>query len=324
MMQIRHDRVIGYHDFCHSQKHKIFLSRQLSGTSIRSKAYQGYLSQGARKRLTKACQIMACITPERNLPHPTESCFFKFRLAFVTLTFPIQLNADQEKTVTSNLLKPLLQTFSRRFGVKNYVWRAELTDKSRLHFHIIIDQPVHWQHLRNSWNRLLRLNGYLNSYAKEHGHYNANSTDIRKIHSLKKALKYTSKYISKSKNSQRPLLCKIWDSSVFLKAANWSCLDVGQASWYAILKDLTGLEDGVLLAERFFVVANRYLKAVPSLKAFLFKEIREWVEKMQVQCGWLDKRFTSAVENIVQSDPDPVIERVSRYELGQLALLFPI
>ena len=324
MMQIRHDRVIGFHAFTHSKRHLLYLKNKLSSSSFRSKAYSGRLSPGARKRLSKACQIMACVTPNRRLPHPTNVGMFNFRLAFVTLTFPKALSPEQEKNCPSVYLKPFIQHLIRFHGVKNYVWRAELTKNDRLHFHIIIDQPIHWQQLRNSWNRLLRLNGQLTAYAKENGHYNANSTDIRKIHSLQKALKYTSKYISKSGGKGRALFCKVWDASEFLKVANWSQLEVGQESWYAILKDLTGYEDGVLLAERFFVVAHRYLKAVPSLKAFLLKEIGDWVLKMRIACGWELASFSAALVPECAPVPIPVQPRVNRFELHQLALLFPI
>ena len=323
MMQIRADRVIGYHDFCHSRKHLSFLSARLKGNSIRSKAYSGRLSNGSRKRLTKACQIMACVSPQRRLSHPINKGFFNFRLAFVTLTFPIDLKPGEEKAAPDQFLKPLIQTLQRRYGVINYVWRAELTSQNRVHFHLLIDQPVNYLHLRNAWNRLLRKARLLDGYARENGHYNANSTDIRKVKSLKQALRYTSKYISKDKPNTRAVLCKVWDSSTFLKGASWSTLEVGQAVWFEIIKDLKGTEDGVYLQDRFFVVANRYIKSSASLKSFLIREITEWVTQMRVACGWLAAEFI----NVIQPIESPILERdpsyISNRELAQLQFLFP-
>lgn len=287
-MQIRHDRIVGYHAARHSLKHKLYLSAKMRSRSIRSQAYQGFLHYGARKRLIKACQMMACITPERRLVHPLSGSFFNFRLAFVTLTFPVDLTHDQEKHAPIVYLKPFLQILSRRFDVKNYVWRAELTTKNRLHFHLIIDQPINYIHLRNAWNRILRTNGLLTAYAKENGHFNPNSTDIRKVHSLKKALKYTSKYISKAKKVDRPLHCKVYDCSMFLKSQSWSSIHVGKAVFGELLGTLTGNEPGVLITERFCVIETKFCKVIDSLWCFIQREMVFWVTQMRIACGWID------------------------------------
>jgi hypothetical protein len=291
MMQIRATNVVGYHAFRHQQKHLDFLSKQMKESQVRKKAYRGRLSYGAKKRLSKCLQIMACVTPQRRLVHPVSQQMFNFRLNFITLTFPIQLTKEQEKNAPIIYLKPLLQQLQRRFDVKNYVWRAELTQQSRLHFHLVIDQPIHYLNLRFAWNRILRKAGFLDSFARQHKHYNANSTDVRMIKNLAKALKYTSKYLTKAAPGSRDLACKLWDSSLFLKTASWSTLEVGQATWQDIIHGLTGNEEGVLLDSRFFVVANRFLKRVPSTFKWIIQQITDWVTQMRVDCGWLAAEF---------------------------------
>ena len=141
--QFRSDRVIGYHRISHRKAHLDFLSNSMSKRKVRQLAYSGYLSKGARSRLKQCAEILSCVTPNRRMVHPVYQNWFKFRLAFVTLTFPVALDLEMEMDMSEKFVKPIVQTMIRRFGVKNYVWKAELTKKGRLHLHLLVDSTIH-------------------------------------------------------------------------------------------------------------------------------------------------------------------------------------
>ena len=153
-IQFRADKVVGYHRISHKSTHKAFLKESISKRKVRQMAYSGCLSKGAKSRLRKCAELISCITPQRRMYHPVNDCMFNFRLAFITLTFPSPLDLEQEIELNKLFVKPIIQVLVRRFGVKNYVWKAELTGKGRVHLHLLVDSTIHYEHLRNSWNRL--------------------------------------------------------------------------------------------------------------------------------------------------------------------------
>lgn len=291
MLRIGADNVCGYVARSPSASHLQSLRTLMKSRAIRRMAYSGVLTLHAKRRLSKCAQILACVTPNRWMVHPVSQNKFEFRIAFVTLTLPVDLSPDQEKNSSSLLIKPFIQALVRRFGVKNYVWRIERTESGRLHWHFVIDQPIHYQHLQNVWNRLLRQNRLLDDYAKEHGHYNAPSTDIRKVRDLKKALKYVSKYVSKQKAASpklasklfnrvvdqlsdlteselnslysaypqfKPIPGRLWDASIWLKRQRWQLIEVGKEFWAELLHEVqsffrpTGIVPGAPDTKCFF------------------------------------------------------------------------
>ena len=84
---------------------------------------------------------------------------------------------------------------------------------------------IHWQQVRDKWNNLQRSHGLLDRYYKTTGHYNANSTDIHKVKSIKNLSSYLVKYITKQYQNETSLGGKVWDCSNNLRGAKYfNCL----------------------------------------------------------------------------------------------------
>lgn len=72
---------------------------------------------------------------------------------FITLTLPSdQRHTDDE--ITAQLINPFFVWARKQKGVRYYVWKKELQANGNIHFHIIWDKAVNWQHIRKEWNAL--------------------------------------------------------------------------------------------------------------------------------------------------------------------------
>ena len=164
------------------------------------------------------------------------------KFTFVTLTLPApQVHTDNE--LKRQALRPFLQEIGRRFGARNYVWKAEPQKNGNIHFHILLDKFIPWPELRKLWNHYLQPLGYIDRYrerqqqkykdgmvyevrasckstpAQQLAAYaegvrtnwsNPNSTDIHSLRSVKHIIAYISAYIVKKAN-RRKIEGRIWD-----------------------------------------------------------------------------------------------------------------
>lgn len=72
---------------------------------------------------------------------------------FITLTLPAeQRHTDNE--ITAQLINPFFAWARKQKQVRYYIWKKELQANGNIHFHIIWDKAVNWQHIRKEWNSL--------------------------------------------------------------------------------------------------------------------------------------------------------------------------
>jgi len=194
-----------------------------------TKAYSGKVTEGAKKRLQKAIDILVQKSPPRMTYNPVSQKTFPFRINFITLTFSCSRFING-KEGHMNMIKPFLRILRRRQKF-SYVWKAEFQGEEnhkgekkkeggQLHYHIASNMFIPWQEMRKQWNRLQRKNGYLVEYGLKNGHYNANSTDVHSVYAINDIAAYLGKYMSKEQGKK--LDGKIWDSSKDCKENRFS------------------------------------------------------------------------------------------------------
>lgn len=279
-LQVRASSIVAYTQAdCSGRKgSRLSLIRLLN--PARDRAYSGTLKAHARRRLRRACEILALCTPQRRVWNPVTQSRQLFKLAFVTLTLPVDLSQDQEKRAYRDLLKPFLQYLNRSCGVQSYVWRVELTAKGRPHWHIAINEWVHYQHIQNGWNRVLRKAGLLASYAAVHGHYNPHSTEIKSTRDVSKAMKYLSKYMSKAVQGDKRFSGKIWDASTALKGQRWPVYDICLTTLMKILGPDQGRGSFVAGDERFLMFDVDLSEVVDDTLHWLHEAFDAWKRQM--------------------------------------------
>lgn len=138
---------------------------------------------------------------------------FRFRVNFITLTLSSkQEHSDRE--IKSKMLRPFLRILVDRWGVVNYLWKAETQGNGNIHFHITADQFIHHREIRDTWNTIQETLGYVT----RSGIKDPNSTDVHSVKQVRNLASYISKYIAKNDPTRRKIDGKIWDCNSELKA----------------------------------------------------------------------------------------------------------
>lgn len=193
--------------------------------------HNGRISNIAKRKMSKAIDYMYYIAKPKVMPDSYYGKNYSFKLNFITLNLSSdQIHTDQE--IKDQLLNQFLIEMTKRWGVKMYLWRAEKQENGRIHFHIITDQFIPWNELRNVWNRIQQKLGYVTryredrlkwhkdgfKYAKQYaprwpyrkqleaykvgtqtGWENPNSIDVHSLRFINNIKAYIVKYISKNK-----------------------------------------------------------------------------------------------------------------------------
>ena len=205
--------------------------------------YNGTVTKGAKKRISRAVDIMLQITPTIKIYNPIICKEVDFKLSFITLTLSDNSRFISAKECYSSCLKPFLDWLRRTLKCKTYIWKAERqksTDKNgnkkksngQLHYHITTNVFINHDALRKKWNSLQKEAGYLENYANQYKNYNPNSTDIHSVYNIENLEGYLIKYISKepeilegeSETEYKKRITvdgKIWDCSSNLRGTKF-------------------------------------------------------------------------------------------------------
>lgn len=210
LVQIRDSSVV-----CYSQFHcrNSFPKNKITA-EVRAKSYGGIMSNGAKKRLTKAITVLVAGSRYSSKYNPVTNKQIRHRLSFITLTIPSNINYTAAE-VNKKALEPFLRYMRDNKAIKNYVWKAELQQRGQIHYHIVTDSVVHHQKIRDKWNQRLVVAGLIDESKR-----GAPSTEIKSMKSVKNAATYLRKYLSK-KSGEESTEGKIWDCSTTLKCAKY-------------------------------------------------------------------------------------------------------
>lgn len=174
----------------------------------RKKAYKGIVSEGARKRMQQACDILIQLSRVK-VRYRAGKKPFPFRLGFLTLTVTGKVRDPNE---VHPLFKKALDWL--RYRKCLYVWKAEYQQRGQVHYHLIINQYIPWQDIKAYWNKIQKQAGYLQEFGREYGHFQPNSVDIRSVKNAKTLGNYLLKYLMKdNKIPANGHLKKWWGAS---------------------------------------------------------------------------------------------------------------
>lgn len=203
----------------------------------RLKAYSGQVKAVSKKRMLSAIDLIIQLSPLKMISRPGGKKM-PFRLGFWTLTVPGRVRKATEIQPT---FKALL-AWMRRRGIQ-YIWKAEYQARGQVHYHLIVNKYVPWIELRDAWNKRLKKAGCLNGYARQTGHFNPNSVDIRAVKSNKALAIYLAKYLVKE-NETLPdgRLGKWWGASKALLGDKF-CSEMWAGDWDAMQNGTTIIRD---------------------------------------------------------------------------------
>jgi len=217
VIQIRSHSLILYDqiDSTSNYSSKLSLFRSNNLKEQREAQYKGELTTGAKKRLTKAIDLMCQASKWKKVKSCITGRWINHRLSFITLTISSQDNITAQQGY-DKVFKHFLQWLRRTAKVTTYVWKAEFQERGQLHYHITTPSYIDYRIIRTKWNVLQKQAGWLKQYHEEHGHYDPNSTDIHAVKKRDWIIPYIIKEFIKSIQNQ-PTVGKVWDCSLNLK-----------------------------------------------------------------------------------------------------------
>lgn len=158
---------------------------------------KGKLSRKAITGLKNSINWLCISARKKRVYVKSKGTSFEFKVNFVTLTLPDTKEPINNQDLQKNLLNPFLTYMRKYHNLRNYVWRLEFQANGKLHVHLSADTFLHYQIIRDTWNRLLDKNGYLDDFCEKNRHKDPNSTDVHATRKVKNMAAYIAKYMSK-------------------------------------------------------------------------------------------------------------------------------
>ena len=123
------------------------------------------LSTSSKKNIRDSIFAMYQFSKPRTVQISSGKFIYNFRQSFVTLTLPSkQVHSDVE---IKKCLNHFLTNVRRKFGVQNYVWKAELQKNANIHFHLSFDKYLPFGAIQWYWLLAIKPLGYVESYSKK-------------------------------------------------------------------------------------------------------------------------------------------------------------
>lgn len=205
-------------------------------SDFKKPAYGGSVTKGVQKRISSALDVFLQTTDTRRVFNTVTGRDMDFRCNFVTLTISDYCNWTADKCYV-NLLRPFIRVMKERYGLGKYIWKYELQQRGNVHYHILTDQFLAHDKIRNAWNRQQHKHRLTDTYAERYGHFNPNSTDVHKVYKVRNVGAYLGKYLQKANSKVRlfhegfPALAydrevngKVWDCSKDLKRRRFTAV----------------------------------------------------------------------------------------------------
>lgn len=196
---------------------------------FKNNSHNGKISKSAFTKISRAIDYLLFMAKPKRLPDTKHGKGLFFKVNFVTLTLSSkQIHSDEQ--IAIHCFRPFLNTLRKRYPHINYIWRAERQSSGGIHYHIVTDRFIHWNELRNLWNKCQQNLGYVTRYreaqlawhsdgfhyrpahpknwgrerqfkAYEYGMQtgwdNPNSTDVHALKHIKNLQAYFKKYMTK-------------------------------------------------------------------------------------------------------------------------------
>jgi len=205
-------------------------------------------------------------------------------MVLLTLTIAKQ-QTDTDQKLKRDLLNRFLIWLQREYPGILYLWKAEKQQNGNIHFHIIVNRFLPWQHIRQQWNQILRDNGYVShQYLTGHG-LNPNSIDLEAIEPNSKMTSYIAKYAAKQSTTKQ-VLGKVWGCSRSIANYKSKVSELAEQLWSDILETAQ--------AEKMKIIVNDFCTVIcGNIRQFLLIRRPELVQEIERSIQTHINRFSS-------------------------------
>lgn len=205
--------------------------------------HKGKVSDKAMKEIKNSVNWLCHAAKQKMLFHKESNRSYSFKVNFITLTLPATNKDISDLVFKRDLLEPLLAALRKSYGLKNYVWKLELTESGKLHAHLTTDTFIWWKDLRSLWNKRLAAVGIIKAYKEKFNGCSfaqylslcsykdtrslndkrvswerstaanwsdPNSTDVHAVYKINDIAAYISKYMAKDSDKLSLVKGRIW------------------------------------------------------------------------------------------------------------------
>lgn len=160
---------------------------------------------------------------------------------FCTLTLPAkQMHTDGQ---LHKMLNYFITESWQGYGGKRfsyYFWRAERQKNGNIHYHVVFDAFIDWQHIQAKWNKILDRYGYIEAYNKNNpgGSGTPNSTDIHALKKIDDVASYVIKYCTKESEEKQKINGRVWGCSKELKGLKEAQISSHEMSFDSFVEEV--------------------------------------------------------------------------------------
>jgi len=165
------------------------------------------LSKKSQSRIKNYVNLLLATSIEKEIYSRKENKRFKYKIGFATVTIPPDFVLP-DKEIHRTIFKPFIRVLQDKYQLAEYIWKAETQDNGKLHYHITVNQWLHWYIINREWRKQIQKHGY--NYGNEKRKRAA--TEIHSVHKVKNLGAYLCKYLSKNdtwkKNTPKEIIKK--------------------------------------------------------------------------------------------------------------------
>lgn len=232
------------------------------------------ISINSKRKLKYAINTLKAISTPKTAYNFKSGKPFKFLLNFLTLTLPAEQGTIKDTYIKRVLLNKFLINAKHKYGLNNYVWKAERQKNDNLHIHITSNTYMNCEWIKHTWNRILSETDLINKFYLKHHHKDPNSTDIHSVRNIKRLDLYLIKYFTKNDNDQKIIAGKLWDCS--------NSLNFNNRLHFPITDDLRECYSYIIKKYSKLLYENDYYTSISFYNESEFKRLPvELMEKYQ-------------------------------------------
>jgi hypothetical protein len=267
---------------------------------------KGVLSKGSKKNIKRNIQIWTDALEAKKFMSRKTNDWLRTQITFCTLTLPAkQFHTDKE--IKRELLNRWNIEIKREIKSDTYLWVAEKQDNGNIHFHILYPKFIHWQTVRNKWNKILDDNGYIKLYRENQKAFhsngfklreeltekwsaenqyksylngiacnwsNPNSTDIHSLEKIKNVGNYITKYLTKG-NEELKIDGRLWSCSENFRLLRAADFFVDNEIENYIESELKNDKVSKFDAENYSVISGTSLRELRNKSPIIYKKYME-------------------------------------------------
>lgn len=261
------------------------LTKSNSINNLKLKKTSVNLSKNSKRNLLQSCNSLFYHSPRRTIKLNNNKFIYNYKASFITLTLPSsQMHTDVE---IKERLNVFLQLLRDKYGLKNYIWKAELQANENIHFHLIIDIYINYGALKYYWNKSIKPLGYIDEYQKKFQDMTLTEYVTRRAAGDEKKIKmyynnYKEAYIKGNRTNWRE------PNSIDVKSVQ-TTKNLSHYLAKYFVKSITGQEEGFEneevsnRVEKFGKVwaRSQSLSRLKFINKIDYSEIREIIQKLK-------------------------------------------